>query len=117
MRRVIIESPYAGRSKNPIVAFFQCCANRRYARRALRDSLGRGEAPLASHLLYTQRGVLNDQDPVERSWGIGAGHVWIEQADAVVFYLDRGISQGMRAGETWALDRHIPVETRYLDWP
>ena len=48
MRRVIIESPYAGFVKR----------NEDYARECLRDSLMRGEAPIASHLLYTQPGVL-----------------------------------------------------------
>jgi hypothetical protein len=62
-RRVIIESPYAG----------DVDANLIYARECLRDSLKRGEAPLASHALYTQEGVLNDDDPDERKLGIEAG--------------------------------------------
>ena len=31
-----------------------------YARAAVRDSLLRGESPIASHLLYTQPGILKD---------------------------------------------------------
>lgn len=42
MRRVVIESPYAGDVER----------NVRYARASLSDCLRRGEAPLASHLLY-----------------------------------------------------------------
>jgi hypothetical protein len=55
MKRVILESPFAGDVER----------NLRYARAALRDSLHRGEAPLASHLLYTQPGVLLDADGTE----------------------------------------------------
>jgi hypothetical protein len=47
MRRVIIESPYSGDVETNVA----------YARAALRDCLSRGEAPLASHLLYTQPGA------------------------------------------------------------
>lgn len=56
MRLVIIESPFAGDVEK----------NTRYARACVRDSLLRGEAPIASHLLYTQGGILNDDVPAER---------------------------------------------------
>lgn len=88
MRRVILESPYAG----------DVACNVEYARACIRDSLLRGEAPLASHLLYTQPGILNDNDRNERAHGINAGHAWLHLADAVVVYTDRGISDGMCAG-------------------
>jgi hypothetical protein len=45
MRWVILESPYAGDVE----------ANVAYARAAVRDSLMRGEAPIASHLLLFGR--------------------------------------------------------------
>ena len=51
-RKVILESPYAGDVET----------NLRNARAAMRDCLLRGEAPYASHLLYTQPGVLDDGD-------------------------------------------------------
>jgi hypothetical protein len=35
-----------------------------------------GEAPIASHLLYTQPGVLRDEIPEERRHGIDAGLAW-----------------------------------------
>ena len=50
MKKVIIESPFAGDTETNI----------KYARECLRDSIFRGEAPLASHVLYTQDGVLDD---------------------------------------------------------
>jgi hypothetical protein len=56
------------------------------------DSLLRGEAPIASHLLYTQPGVLNDQVADERRLGIEAGLAWLRAAKATVVYQDLGIS-------------------------
>ena len=82
MRRVILESPFAG----------DVSANIEYARACVRHSLLRGEAPLASHLLYTQPGILNDDDRDERAHGINAGHAWLHLADAIAVYTDRGIS-------------------------
>jgi hypothetical protein len=60
MKLVILESPYAG----------DVAANTAYARACVRDSLSRGEAPLASHLLYTQPGILRYDVPDERQRGI-----------------------------------------------
>lgn len=85
MRRVIVESPYAGDVEK----------NLAYARACIRDYLVRGEAPFASHLLYTQPGVLRDEVPEERQWGIEAGFVWGLAAEATVVYTDYGISEGM----------------------
>lgn len=66
MRKVVVESPYAGNVER----------NLAYARACLHDCLLRGEAPIASHLLYTQPGVLDDDRPEERKLGIEAGLVW-----------------------------------------
>lgn len=88
--RVIIESPFAGDVK----------ANTAYARRAMADSLARGEHPIASHLLYTQPGILDDDIPEERARGIAAGLAWREVMDMAVFYVDRGWSTGMLAART-----------------
>lgn len=109
MRRVIVESPYAagtaqGRKDNIT-----------YLRRRLRDCLMRGEAPFASHAIYTQHGVLDDEAPEERALGIEAGLVWGRQAEATVVYRDRGISEGMRQGILRAEAEGRPVEERYLD--
>ena len=103
-RLVILESPYAGDVK----------ANIDYARRALLDSLIRGEAPFASHLLYTQPFVLDDANALERATGIAAGHAWIAVAEASVVYEDRGISLGMEAGIAAARLAGIPVEYRRI---
>jgi hypothetical protein len=105
MRLVIIESPYAGDVE----------ANVAYARKAVRDSLLRGEAPIASHLLYTQDGVLDDNVPVERQQGIDAGLAWRKVAEASVVYADRGISLGMEYGIEKANNAGIPVEVRFIE--
>ena len=104
MRRVILESPYAGDIER----------NVNYARLALRDCLQRGEAPIASHLLYTQPGVLRDNVPEEREWGINAGLAWGAMADATVVYTDYGISKGMEYGIKRAEAEGRPVEYRKL---
>ena len=104
MRLVILESPYAG----------DVDANLSYGRACLRDSLRRGEAPIASHLLYTQPGVLDDTVPEERNYGIEAGLAWRKVADASVVYVDRGISKGMRHGIEAAKAAGLPIEYREL---
>jgi hypothetical protein len=114
MKRVIIESPYAGNSRWRIIAFFQRVQNLRYARAAVRDSLMRGESPIASHLLYTQPRILRDEIPGERQQGIDAGLAWRGVAEATVVYADRGISRGMAFGIEAAKASGIPVEHRTL---
>jgi hypothetical protein len=105
MRFVIVESPYAGDIE----------ANEKYARECLHDCLMRGEAPFASHLLYTQRGVLDDLKPDERNRGIDAGLEIAKRADATVVYLDHGISKGMEYGMTAALKAHRVMEYRWFN--
>lgn len=104
MRLVILESPYAGNIER----------NKLYARAALRHSLSLGEAPLASHLLYTQPGVLRDEIPEERQWGIDAGLAWAAAASATVVYMDHGISKGMSYGIENATTAGRLIEYRYL---
>lgn len=86
MYKVIIESPFAGDIEK----------NKEYTRKCMKDSLLRGEAPLASHLLYTQ--MLDDTIPEERALGIEAGLAWGKEADATIVYTDLGISGGMKIG-------------------
>lgn len=87
-KRVVMESPYSGDIKRNII----------YARSCLSDCLSRNEAPIASHLLYTQDGVLDDSDWEQRQTGIEAGLSWTERADYVVVYCDYGITEGMKQG-------------------
>jgi len=68
--------------------------NIQYARMLLADALERGDAPFASHLLYTQ--VWSESVEL-RSAGIAAGLEWSHAAEQIVFGVDLGISSGMRA--------------------
>ncbi len=104
MKRVILESPYAGDIEK----------NEKYARACLRDSLMRGESPIASHLLYTQPGVLNDLDVEERKLGINAGLEWGQVADLTAVYTDLGISRGMEQGIVRASDEERVIDMRRL---
>lgn len=104
MKRVIIESPYAGDVER----------NVKYARLCVRDSLQRGEAPIASHLLYTQEGILDDDVPSERILGINAGLAWKNVAEKHVFYIDYGYSSGMLYAKEYATNNNIPFEERKI---
>lgn len=104
MKLVIVESPYAGDVEKHV----------RYARAAMADCLRRGEAPYASHLLYTQQGVLDDAIHEERVLGIEAGLAWGRMAERTVVYQDCGISNGMKMGITRALAEGRHVEYRNL---
>lgn len=102
---VVVESPFAGQVER----------NLRYLRACLRDCLLRGEAPFASHALYTQPGVLVDDDPADRQLGIAAGLDWAAVADFTVVYGDLGISKGMRLGIEHATKLGRPVRYRSLE--
>ena len=80
---VILESPY-------------CDAPPEYVHDCIADSLRRGEAPIASHVLYTT--ALDDAVWGEREAGISAGFAWRVFAARTVVYTDLGISSGMRFG-------------------
>lgn len=85
-----------------------------YGRRALRDSLMRGEAVTAPHILYAQEGVLDDTDAAEREIGVSAGKEWIWRVDALAAYCDYGISEGMQSEIDLAEALGIPVERRRI---
>jgi len=104
MERVIIESPYAGDVEE----------NVKYARLCVKDSLRRGEAPIASHLLYTQDGILDDLIEEERMWGINAGLAWKEVANKQIFYIDKGWSKGMLYAKEYATKNNIIIEERSI---
>lgn len=102
MRRIILESPFAGEVERNII----------YAKLCLKDCLDRDEAPFASHLLYTH--VLDDTNPEEREQGIEAGLAWGSVADATVVYTDYGISNGMKLGIERAESEGRTVEYRNI---
>lgn len=105
---VIVESPYAASATHTVEEHVE------YARACVRHSLSLGEAPIASHLLYTQQGILDDLIPYERQWGIDAGLAWRRVADASVFYIDLGWSKGMLYGKAAAERTQVRVIERSL---
>lgn len=115
MRRVILESPYAGKGWCAPMRWWRTWRNVRYARRCVRHALAAGDSPIASHLLYTQRGILRDGVPAERAWGIQAGLAWQSVAKATVVYVDRGLSFGMQQGISSARSKGLPVEFRSIE--
>lgn len=104
MKKVIIESPYAGDIERNIT----------YARMCMKDSFNRGEAPFASHLLYTQEGILNDGVKQERDLGIDAGLEWGKLAELTAVYIDYGITSGMQYGIENAYRHDRVVEFRKI---
>ncbi|HXN74901.1 MAG TPA: hypothetical protein VN855_00230 [Candidatus Acidoferrum sp.] len=104
MKKAVLESPFAGKVERNVA----------YAKLCVRDMLLHGEAPIASHLLFTQPGVLDDNNPEQRKLGIAAGHAWTEIADYIVVYIDFGFSSGMDAGIRQAALNGTPIEFRRL---
>lgn len=105
MRRVIIETPYSG----------DVARNLRFLRLCLLDCLQRGEAPFASHAIYTQPGVLDDANPDERELGIRAGFAYRQVTEATIVYTNLGISRGMQMGIEHSRELDHPVEYRKLE--
>lgn len=136
MKLVIIESPFSPGDTAAIMAHVKAhglkgdeaghnrvranllARNIAYARACVADSIARGEAPFASHLIYTQPGVLDDEDADDRAKGIEAGLSWHAVAEACIVYDDYGISSGMEQGIARAKRLGIPVIGRKLpeDW-
>ena len=89
MKRVIVESPYAGNIQ----------LNEIYGEFCLHDCLvNHNESPYASHLLYTRKYVLRDEVPTDRKLGIEAGFEWRNVSELTVFYTDLGMTKGMVLG-------------------
>lgn len=106
MKRVVIESPFKGATATDEAMHVS------YAQQCLLDSLVRGEAPFASHLLYTQ--VLDDQLPEDRRRGIEAGLRAVEGFELTAVYLDWGLSEGMKIGVRRAGECCRPADYRFL---
>lgn len=102
MTPVILESPYAG----------DVIKNEAYAKSAMLDCLAKGEAPFASHLLYTR--VLDDSIPSHRELGISANIAMQQVIKKMVVYIDKGISKGMLQAIEAAKDNGITIEYRNL---
>lgn len=106
MKLVVIESPFRGKDEDQQRQFHA------YARSCLLDSIIRGEAPFASHLLYSQ--ILFDSIPEQRAQGMALGFWWMSRADLVAVYTDLGISIGMEIGIANAEFFKVPTEYRRI---
>jgi hypothetical protein len=103
MKKVIVESPYAGNIK----------LNEIYGEFCMHDCIvNHNESPYASHLLYTRKYVLRDHISEERKLGIEAGFFWRDVSDMTVFYTDLGISEGMRLGMLDCKDKRRGYDIR-----
>lgn len=103
----ILETPYFVPGNPEATA-----ENIKYAEACLRDSLLRGEAPYASHLINTR--VTDDNFPEQRKLGIEAGLRIGKFACKTIVYTDRGISPGMKLGIEHARKHNRPVIFRKL---
>lgn len=83
---VILESPYRGGEPK----------YKRYLERCIADSIARGEAPFASHKMYTD--ALDDAVVEQRELGMALGFAWWRSAVRTVVYEDYGVSSGMQEG-------------------
>lgn len=119
MRPVVIESPFAAAdpATNPLGSTLS--THRTYLARCIADSLGRNEAPLASHGFYTQ--FLDDNDPSQRTMGFAAGQAWMQLLAAskdpcglVAVYTDYGLSSGMKLGISHASRLGLEIEFREI---
>lgn len=98
---VVIESPFAGDIERNVT----------YAKECMAECLKDGEPPFLSHLLYTQ--VLSDSVPEERELGRRAGLEMYRVADAIVFYLDHGMSPGMGKALDYAIDNGLSYKVSF----
>lgn len=105
MKRVIVESPYAGNIK----------LNEIYGEFCLHDCLvNHNESPYASHLLYTRKYVLRDEVPSDRKLGIEAGFEWRNVSEKTIFYSDLGMTNGMILGINDCIAKEKTYEIRNL---
>jgi len=103
-RRVYLETPFRADTPEGMRR------NREYLRDCMRHSIALGEAPFASHALYTQ--FLDEDVPAERDAGIACGLAWGDLAEVTVVYTDLGITEGMQRGIDDAIARGRPVVYR-----
>lgn len=111
LRPTIVESPFSASGE------YTQRQHERYRDACMLHSFDMGEAPFASHMLYTQ--ILDDAVPEERKLGIDAGLAIAEVLASTgflrwVFYVDLGISAGMKLGEKKAAELGVSTEKRSL---
>lgn len=106
MRTVVIESPWRAATEE------RAELHRRYLKACIDDCARLKESPYASHWMLGQ--TLDDMDERQREQGIVAGFMWARHADARIFFLDLGMSDGMHRALLHAAELRQVVEYRYL---
>lgn len=106
MLLVIIESPCKATS------IAQQLRNRKYAIKCMLDSIDKGEAPFAAHLLYPQ--ILTEETVDDKNVGIKLGLQWGEKAAKTIVYQDLGITSEMNYGIRNAFRHGRPIEYRNI---
>lgn len=99
---VVIETRFSGDRET----------NATYLKRAIADSISRGECPYASHAFFTQ--FLDDDSMASRQLGMALGWTVMTRANLVAIYEDLGVSTGMVAGIEIAKRLHLPVDRRKI---
>ena len=103
MKRVVVESPYAGDVE----------ANEAYIAFAMLWCFMQGLAPFASHQSYTL--ILDDDDKDQRKLGMRAGFAWGQAAEERVVFVDRGVSSGMITGMREAVKLGQPIKYAFIE--
>lgn len=98
--RTFVASPFRGDVE----------VNQAYLIECMQDSIDRGEAPFAPHMMYTQ--VLDDDKDDEREAGINCGIAFMGVCDKVAIYYDNGVSEGMHHEIKKAYELGLEVEFR-----
>lgn len=102
MIRCVVESPYAGDIERNI----------EYAKKCVTWCIKNAYAPICSHLLFTQPGILNDNDHFERVLGISCGLQWLRVSEKQIFFVDYGMSEGMNKGKE--VGKLIGIEQEFI---
>ena len=76
------------------------------------DSIDKGEAPFAAHLLYPQ--ILTEETVDDQNVGIKLGLQWGEKAAKTIVYQDLGITSEMNYGIRNAFRHGRPIEYRNI---
>lgn len=107
---VVLETRYVSEDIATMIKY------RKFTLACIRDCLKRGEAPYASHMLFTETNALGEFSPDERAIGMHSGFLWGSNAVKTVVYTDLGLGLGMQQGIKSAQEVGRSVEYRELGW-
>lgn len=116
LRPVVYESPFAS------MDFDTFARNIAYARLLIREgATGYNEAGIASHVIWTQPGILRDTVESERNLGIACGIVFANMAKrgiiGHIYGIDLGWSKGMLRSKEYVLANGGEIAERRLAGP